>query len=123
MINDTKPKGLLLGDAIYTKLKFVVQLLLPALSTLYFTLGAVWGLPKVEQVIGTFAALATFLGVILGLSSRTYNSSDIKYSGEIVIQDKESGGKLYSLELNGDPQDLVEKKEVTFKIGSVHPLP
>lgn len=119
----TRPKGLLLGDNIYEKLKFVVQIVLPALSTFYFTLGAVWDLPNVEQVIGTLAALATFFGVILGLSTKTYNDSDAKFAGSILIGQGEGGQKLYSLEINGDPADLDQQKEVTFKIGSPLPPP
>lgn len=112
----TRPKGLLLGDKIYEKMKFVVQIVFPALSTFYFTLGGVWDLPSVEQVIGTLAALATFFGVILGLSTKTYKESDAKFAGSIVIGQGEGGRKLYSLELNGDPEDLDQKKEVIFKI-------
>lgn len=120
---EIRPKGLLLGDDIYSKMKFVVQIVLPALSTFYFTLGAVWDLPSVEQVIGTLAALATFFGVILGLSTKTYNSTDAKYVGSINIEHTEGGGKLYSLELKGDPEELDQKKEVTFKVGSPLPPP
>lgn len=118
MTNETPVKGFMLGDAIYNKMKFLVQIVFPALSTLYFTLGAVWGLPGVEQVIGTLAALATFFGVMLGLSTKTYNSSDTKYDGKIVVGPSESGGLLYTLELNGEPEDLLTQKNVTFKIGS-----
>lgn len=112
-------KGFILSDAIYGKLKTVVQVVLPALSTLYFTLGAVWNLPSVEKVIGTNAALATFFGIVLGLSTKAYNTTE-KYAGQIVLKiDEETGKKLYSLELDGDPEELDQKKEVTFKIGSL----
>jgi Putative phage holin Dp-1 len=119
---DVKTTTFVLSDAMYNKVKFLVQIVLPALSTLYFTLSAVWGLPGVEQVIGTLAALATFFGVLLGLSTKSYNASDAKYDGAIVLHQKEDGGKLYSLELNGDPADLDLKKEVAFKVVPALPL-
>lgn len=46
---------------------------LPALGTLYFALAGIWNLPCGEQVVGTIAAIDTFMGVILGISSANYN--------------------------------------------------
>jgi Putative phage holin Dp-1 len=109
-------KGFVMSEVNYANMKKLVQVFLPAVSTLYFTLGSVWGLPAVTQVIGTLAALATFIGVLLGIASKTYNSSDAKYGGVIVVHEKEDGGKLLSLEVNGDPLDIVNQKEVTFKV-------
>ena len=57
----------------YDVLKFIAQILLPALGTLYFTLAQIWGLPYAEQIVGTIAAIDTFLGVLLGISTSSYN--------------------------------------------------
>lgn len=65
------------SNKVYDVLKWVAQILLPALATLYFALAKVWNLPYSEQVVGTITAIDTFLGVILGLSSKVYND-DIK---------------------------------------------
>lgn len=61
------------SNKVYDILKWVAQILLPALATLYFALAKVWNLPYSEQVVGTITAIDTFLGVILGLSSKAYN--------------------------------------------------
>lgn len=55
--------------------KWIAQIVLPAIGTLYFGLAAIWGLPYGEQVVGTITAIDTFLGVILGISSNQYNKS------------------------------------------------
>jgi hypothetical protein len=60
-------------NEMYDRLKWIAQLLLPALATLYFALAGIWGLPYGEQVVGTLTAIDTFLGVILGISSSQYN--------------------------------------------------
>jgi hypothetical protein len=60
-------------NEMYDRLKWIAQLLLPALATLYFALSGIWGLPYGEQVVGTLTAIDTFLGVILGISSSQYN--------------------------------------------------
>lgn len=66
------------SNKIYDVLKWIAQVVLPALGTLYFTLNAIWGLPCVEQVLGTITALDTFLGVVLGISTAQYNKTNKK---------------------------------------------
>lgn len=56
----------------YDILKWIAQIFLPALGTLYFALAQIWGLPKGEEVVGTITALDAFLGALLGLSSAQY---------------------------------------------------
>lgn len=63
----------MLPNKVYDILKWIAQLFLPALGTLYFALSAIWGLPYGEQIVGTVTAVDTFLGVILGISSSKYN--------------------------------------------------
>nr|WP_302656638.1 phage holin [uncultured Agathobaculum sp.] len=65
-----------LNDKTYDILKWIAQYLLPAAGTLYFALASIWGLPCGEQVVGTITAIDTFLGVILGISSASYNSAE-----------------------------------------------
>lgn len=62
-----------LSNKVYDVLKWIAQLLLPALGTLYFALAGIWGFPYGEQIIGTITAVDVFLGVILGISSANYN--------------------------------------------------
>ena len=56
----------------YDTLKWIAQIFLPALGTLYFALAQIWGLPYGEQIVGTISAIDTFLGVCLGISSDNY---------------------------------------------------
>lgn len=65
-----------LSNKTYDFLKWVAMLLLPALGTLYFTLGGIWGFPYGEEVVGTITALDTFLGVILGISNAQYKKDN-----------------------------------------------
>lgn len=61
-----------MSNKVYDVLKWIAQLLLPALGTLYFALASIWGLPYGEQVVGTITAIDTFLGVLLGIASNSY---------------------------------------------------
>lgn len=113
--SDPTPKPLLNG-ATYDLLKKLVQVVLPAVGSLYFGLAKIWGLPASEEVVGTLAILATFFGVLLSISHASYNASDSKYDGKLIMHDTENGGKLFSLELNGNPLNLDQKKQVSFKV-------
>ena len=63
-----------LSEVWYDRLKWIAQIVLPALGTLYFALAGIWGLPYGEQIVGTITAIDTCLGVILGISSSKYNA-------------------------------------------------
>ena len=67
-----------LSDKAYDILKWIAQLLLPALGTLYFALAQIWGFPYGEQIVGTITAVDAFLGVLLGLSSLNYNKDSTR---------------------------------------------
>lgn len=71
-----------MNDKVYTVLKWVTMIALPAIGTLYFTLSGIWGFPYAEQVIGTITAISTFLGVILGISTSQYNKSKKSKKGK-----------------------------------------
>lgn len=62
-----------LSNRTYDILKWIAQILLPALGTLYFALSKIWGLPYSTEVVGTVAAVDTFLGALLGISTAAYN--------------------------------------------------
>jgi hypothetical protein len=61
-----------MSDKLYNILKWISQLVLPGLGTLYFTLAGIWGFPYGEEIVGTITAVVTFLNVILKISSNNY---------------------------------------------------
>lgn len=60
-----------MSNKCYDNLR-ILQIVLPALGTLYFTLADIWSLPYGEQVMATIGALTAFLGVLLKISSNQY---------------------------------------------------
>lgn len=71
----------------YNILKYIAQIFLPALGTLYFALAQIWGLPYGEEIVGTITAVDTFLGVLLGISSANY----YKVKAQEKQEDKSDG--------------------------------
>lgn len=64
-----------LNDNAYNVLKWVALIALPALATLYSTLAGIWGLPYAEQIPLTITAIDTAIGVLIGISTTTYNKT------------------------------------------------
>lgn len=65
-------------NKVYDVLKYIAQIVLPAVGTLYFALSGIWGLPYGEQVVGTVTAVDAFLGALLKISSDNYYNSEVK---------------------------------------------
>lgn len=64
-----------LDNRAYDVLKWFSMVVLPAAGALYFALAEIWKFPYGEEVIGTIAAVDTFLGIILGVSSAGYRAA------------------------------------------------
>lgn len=118
-----KNNGLTLGNNTYDILRQVTQYWLPALATLYFTLAGIWGFPFGEQVIGTIAALEVFLGVILGISKSSWKNegnqitpSDQGYDGALVADLNNPEKDIYSIEVNEEPSNFIDKGYMVLKV-------
>lgn len=61
-----------MSNKVYDILKFIAQIVLPALATFYVTIAGLWGLPYPEEIAGTIMAIDTLLGAVLMISSANY---------------------------------------------------
>lgn len=69
---------MIIPSKVYDVLKWVCMIVLPAIATLWFTLGKVWGFPYLGEIEATIVAIDTFLGAILGVSTIQYNRLESK---------------------------------------------
>lgn len=71
----------------YDRVKWVSLVLLPALASAYFALGQLWHFPHVEEVVGTITILDTFLGILLGKTSKDYGkiADHPELVGDLVV--------------------------------------
>lgn len=65
-----------MSNETYDILKKVALYILPAIATLWLTLGKIWGLPYTSEIGATITALDVFLGACLGISSKNYYSEE-----------------------------------------------
>lgn len=116
VIGDAPPRAhTLFSNGVYDKLKFLALVLLPALGAAYFSLAPLWELPKADEVVGTIVVVDTFLGVLLGVTTRNYNNSDARFDGVIDVHpDYEAGETTMNVSL--DPQAVANKDEVVVKV-------
>jgi hypothetical protein len=118
LTDETPPAGKkpMLGNKAYDRWKFVAQIVLPALGTLYFALSSLWNLPAPEQVIGTITALDIFLGALLAYASKTYVASDDQFDGTLVINMTDPEKDTYSMEFSTPLWDITEMKTISLKV-------
>ena len=62
-----------LNSKVYDILKWITMICIPALTTAYVGLSAVWGWPYATEVAKTSAVICTLLGALLGISTAQYN--------------------------------------------------
>lgn len=63
-----------MSEKVYKVLKYMAQVGLPALGTLYFVLAGIWDFPDGEEIVGTITAIDTCLGSLLLISTAKYNA-------------------------------------------------
>lgn len=66
----------MISNRCYDILKWVVMIAIPALTTAYVGLAAVWGWPYATEVAKTSAVICTLLGALLGISTAEYNKHE-----------------------------------------------
>ena len=64
---------MIIPDKIYNVLKWVCIILVPALNVFLTTIFALYHIPHIEIVVGTISAVATFIGALIGVSTKSYN--------------------------------------------------
>lgn len=67
---------MMLSNRTYDILKWCVMIAIPAITTAYVGLAAVWGWPYAEEVAKTSAVICTLLGALLGISTAQYNKME-----------------------------------------------
>lgn len=73
-----------MSNKVYDVLKYIAQIVIPALATLYFALAKIWNFPYGTEITGTLAAVDAFMGALLQISTNNYNKD-----GKIQPPDEE----------------------------------
>lgn len=107
-----------LSNAVYDKIRIIVQIWMPAISVFYTAIANIWGFGYVEQIVGTIAAITVLLGAILGLSRKNFNAGnapDQAYDGELLV-DSSNPVEGTFMQLDADPTTLTSKDKITLQV-------
>ena len=66
----------MLSNRVFDILKWLTLVGIPALTTAYVGLAAIWGWPYADQVAKTSAVICVLLGSLLGISTIQYNKAN-----------------------------------------------
>ena len=65
-----------MSNRAFDTLRFIAEIILPACAALYAALAGIWGWPYAEAIVGTIAAVDTFLGAIVIGLRKAYNKKE-----------------------------------------------
>lgn len=102
-------------NKVYDIIKWFVIIVIPATITLYSTLGGIWNFPKVQEITGTLAAIDVFLGVIMKVSSASYNKELDGVLYVDTITDDETDKYLFEV---NDLDNISSRDKITLKINN-----
>ena len=66
-----------MSNNVYDALKYIAQIVLPAIGALYFGLAKIWGLPYATEIVGTISCVDAFMGALLQISTNQYNKEKL----------------------------------------------
>ena len=62
-----------MSNKVFDILAYIQRIVLPALATLWASLGKIWGWPLVTEITATICAVDLFMGALLKISTNQYN--------------------------------------------------
>ena len=106
-----------MSNKIYDTLKFIGQIVLPGLGTMYFALAGIWGLPYAEQIVGTIAAITAFLNLFVEYKKNQYYKNELDTDGVLKFSIDGEDGKFF-IEMNPDKTiaDITGQKAIILKV-------
>lgn len=94
---------------LYDVLKYVAMIVLPGLAGFVITFFNIWEISYANQIAASITAINAFLGVLLGLSTRTYNNDQANFDGYLTMtgSDPDTGIPNLGLIVTRDPSDIL----------------
>ena len=80
-----------MSNQAFDLLRLIGELILPALATLYAALGAIWGWPYIEAIVGTIAAVTAFIGALVNGLRRVYNTKEENNEEDLPESEQSDG--------------------------------
>ena len=98
----------------YDILKYIAQIVLPACGALYIALSNIWRFPYGEEIVGTIAAVDTFLGAVLMISSHQYYKEGKDTVGTMTVNPEDETAAFAFDDMT--VEDLAAMKQVKVNV-------
>ncbi len=92
-----------------------VLVVYPGLSLTVFGVSYILDLPNAKVILGMVALASLVIGLYLDRNEHAYD-------GKIFVTPSDEGGKLFTLQLDGDPEELDQKRAVSFRVTKDEPM-
>lgn len=104
-----------LTKGVYDVVKWIALIFLPAGATLYAALAPVWNWPDVQQVVVSATAVDTFLGALVGISSKGYMPP---IDGHVYVSEPTPGNAVARMEFSTHPETIAlgKQKYMTLRV-------
>lgn len=103
------------NNKVYEVLKWLVQIVFPAVGAFYAAVASLWGFPYATEVVGTISAICVFLGACLRISTSNYSGDGV------LTVDNNAGAEedKYNLTLTQELPDLASKNSFVITVNDV----
>lgn len=104
---------MVLNSKVYDILKWLVQIVLPAIGACYAALAALWGFPFAEQVVGSISAICVLLGACLRISNSNYSGDGVLTVNADLDDDDDD---KYNVTFTKDLSELANQKQIMVTV-------
>lgn len=98
------------------KLEFLevfALIVIPGIASVYFGAATLLNFEGTVYILGTLSVVALALGFVVAHLKRKYFDD---LDGELHLMDLDGERKRYSLVLRSDPEELTNKRVITFEV-------
>lgn len=105
-------------NKVYDAVKYTTTVAIPALSAAYVGLDVALNdaLPYENEVAKAAVVITTLLGALVLQQSRSYNNSEDRFDGEVMVNSNDPS-VLHYIDLDKtEPKDLLGKKQLVLEV-------
>lgn len=88
---------------------------MPFVGSIYFGLSKIFDLRHEAEVLGLLIIVITLVGFVVQFGARRFEPKTI-FQGELIVTQSKEGKKIFSLELDRSPEDIINMESITFKV-------
>lgn len=110
---------------VYDWLKYTAMIVLPGLAGFVITFFNIWDIGYADQIAASITAVNAFLGILLGLSNRTYNNDQSNFDGYLSMtgRDPDTGIPDLALTVTRDPSEILANSNGVARLRVTDPPP